>query len=175
MSGRNGMWPYHQDVHGNVVPCASNPCRLHGPGEDVMASSPDEAYRMIYSDKAPGMSSSPFSDVLGDGDRRVAVENMMVLYTDDIGGISRKSRKGLDGSDGILRRRDGSYLSVAEAKRTLGGDDAYNRYVIGETGGDNSQLADHWDDSRWLHDQADEALHREKEFRKWKTDLVIVG
>lgn len=175
MSGKEGMWPYHKDVHGNAVPCASNPCKLHGPGEDVMASSPDEAYRMIYSDNATGMTSSPFSDVLGEGDRRVAVENMMVLYTDDVDGISRKSKEGLDGSEGILRRRDGSYLSVAQAKRTLGGEDAYDRYVIGDTGGDNSELADHWDDRPWLRRNADEAVHREKTFKQWQTGLVVVG
>lgn len=36
-------WPYHEDNNGNMVACASNPCRLHG-GNDIMASSPEEAY-----------------------------------------------------------------------------------------------------------------------------------
>lgn len=40
-----GGWPYHMDPHGNAVKCASNPCRLHSAGEDVMANSPEEAYR----------------------------------------------------------------------------------------------------------------------------------
>lgn len=43
MAGKNKAgWPYHQDPHGNMVPCASNPCTLHG-GNDVIASSPEEA------------------------------------------------------------------------------------------------------------------------------------
>ena len=41
----NENWPYHQDPHGNMVPCASNPCKLHsGKGTDLMIiGGPDEA------------------------------------------------------------------------------------------------------------------------------------
>lgn len=56
----SGNWPYHMDPHGNAVKCASNPCRLHGLGEDVMASSPEEAYKklMARSQNEPGMHST---------------------------------------------------------------------------------------------------------------------
>lgn len=38
-------WPYHEDKHGDMVKCRSNPCRLHG-GGDIMASSLEDAYRI---------------------------------------------------------------------------------------------------------------------------------
>ena len=38
-------WPYHEKTNGDMVPCASNPCRLHG-GGDIDASSLEEAYRI---------------------------------------------------------------------------------------------------------------------------------
>lgn len=37
-----GSWPYHEDKHGNMVRCHSNPCRLHG-GSEIMAESPEDA------------------------------------------------------------------------------------------------------------------------------------
>ena len=40
-------WPYHEDNHGNMVPCLHNPCRLHG-GSEIFASSLDEAYEHQY-------------------------------------------------------------------------------------------------------------------------------
>lgn len=40
-------WPYHEDNHGNMVPCLHNPCRLHG-GSEIFASSLDEAYERQY-------------------------------------------------------------------------------------------------------------------------------
>lgn len=41
-------WPYHEDVHGNMVACASNPCSRHGKSEHEFASSPEEAYERHY-------------------------------------------------------------------------------------------------------------------------------
>lgn len=38
-------WPYHEKANGDMVPCAHNPCRLHG-GGDIDASSLEEAYRI---------------------------------------------------------------------------------------------------------------------------------
>lgn len=170
-------WPYHKDVHGNMVPCESNPCTLHGNGGDVMADSVDEAYRITYSTGYSGMSGrSPFDDIPGDSDRRITVEQMLVSYTEEADGISSPSPEGLDGSQGILHRRDGSYMSVAGAKKRLGGDDAYNRYVIGETDGDNGELADHWTDSAWLEERAARALEDEhrRGYSKWETGLYPV-
>lgn len=39
-------WPYHEDPHGNLVPCENNPCRLHG-GSDIIATSLEDAYRKL--------------------------------------------------------------------------------------------------------------------------------
>lgn len=37
-------WPYHEKANGDMVPCASNPCRLHS--GDIEAESLEEAYRI---------------------------------------------------------------------------------------------------------------------------------
>lgn len=41
-------WPHHVDKHGRMVPCASNPCKLHsGKGTDlIVTGGPDEAQRI---------------------------------------------------------------------------------------------------------------------------------
>ena len=45
--GRN--WPYHENRNtGEMVPCANNPCTLHG-NSDVYATSPEDAYAKKYS------------------------------------------------------------------------------------------------------------------------------
>ena len=41
-SHKGENWPYHEDKNGNMVPCASNPCKLPG-GTDIMATSPEDA------------------------------------------------------------------------------------------------------------------------------------
>ena len=41
-------WPHHQDKHGNWIPCASNPCKMHG-GSEVMAKNPEEAFEKANS------------------------------------------------------------------------------------------------------------------------------
>lgn len=41
-------WPHHQDKNGNWVPCASNPCKMHG-GSEVMAKNPEEAFEKANS------------------------------------------------------------------------------------------------------------------------------
>lgn len=45
-------WPYHEDPHGRMVPCASNPCGRHDSSEHEMATSPEEAYAMKHADNA---------------------------------------------------------------------------------------------------------------------------
>ena len=51
-------WPYHENRNGDMVACASNPCRIHG-GSDIIATSPEEAARIRYDGIEPsGMSSS---------------------------------------------------------------------------------------------------------------------
>lgn len=48
------LWPYHQDPNGNMVPCASNPCKLHG-GTEVYAINTEDATRKNYDEKIMGM------------------------------------------------------------------------------------------------------------------------
>lgn len=50
-----GEWSYHEDPHGNMVPCANHPCRMHG-GGDIVADSPEDAYRKINAGRTPGLS-----------------------------------------------------------------------------------------------------------------------
>lgn len=47
-------WPYHEDPNGNMVPCASNPCSLHG-GSDVIANNQEEATALKYAEKKAGL------------------------------------------------------------------------------------------------------------------------
>ena len=47
-------WPYHEDPHGNMVPCESNPCTLHG-GSDVYATSAEEAESAKHSGTMTGL------------------------------------------------------------------------------------------------------------------------
>ena len=50
-------WPYHKDAKGNMVACASNPCRLHG-GKDVMATSTEQAYEIVNENSMVGLQTS---------------------------------------------------------------------------------------------------------------------
>lgn len=52
----NGSWPYHESTRGEMVPCKSNPCKLHS--DDIYASSPEEAYERKYAGAGIGMHSS---------------------------------------------------------------------------------------------------------------------
>lgn len=48
------LWPYHQDPNGNMLPCASNPCKLHG-GTEVYARNTEEATEKNYNEQIMGM------------------------------------------------------------------------------------------------------------------------
>jgi hypothetical protein len=48
-------WPYHEDPHGNMVPCESNPCSIHG-GKDVMATSAEQAEAIKHANVQQGLS-----------------------------------------------------------------------------------------------------------------------
>jgi hypothetical protein len=55
-------WPYHESAKGDMVPCASNPCKIHG-GSDIIATSPEEAYERKYeSTSSQGMSDEAVMD-----------------------------------------------------------------------------------------------------------------
>lgn len=58
-------WPYHEDIHGNMVPCASNPCKLHG-GQDIYATSLEDATEKKHSANGWGFTSRE-EDNLNDG------------------------------------------------------------------------------------------------------------
>lgn len=48
-------WPYHENRNTHeMVPCASNPCTLHG-NSDVYATSPEEAYEKKYANNNASM------------------------------------------------------------------------------------------------------------------------
>ena len=51
----DGKWPYHEDPHGNMVRCASNPCSRHSDSEHFMASSEEEATGLRYGNSVVGM------------------------------------------------------------------------------------------------------------------------
>lgn len=52
-SHKGESWPYHENRNTHeMVPCASNPCTIHG-GSDVIATSPEDAYAKKYADKMP--------------------------------------------------------------------------------------------------------------------------
>lgn len=55
MGEKNGEWSYHMDPNGHMVPCANHPCRLHG-GNDIVASSTEEAYRKANAEAPEGLS-----------------------------------------------------------------------------------------------------------------------
>ena len=63
-SHRGENWPYHEDKNGNMVPCASNPCKLHG-GTDIMATSPEEATAKKYENRQTGMTMGSVSKPAG--------------------------------------------------------------------------------------------------------------
>jgi len=64
-SHKGTYWPYHETKDGNMVPCANNPCRLHGES-DVVARSPEEAYqkaaeRKYGKDSMEGLNADPYN------------------------------------------------------------------------------------------------------------------
>ena len=61
-------WPYHEDKHGDMVPCASNPCRRHPRGADIMATSPEDAAARMHAVSGNSASLSKRHDVVNNGD-----------------------------------------------------------------------------------------------------------
>lgn len=58
MNHKGENWPYHANMHtGEMTPCASNPCKLHG-NSDVLAKSPEEAYEKKFGSSTPGLFNS---------------------------------------------------------------------------------------------------------------------
>lgn len=86
MTKHEGEWPYHEDKHGNMVPCQSNPCRRHS-GGDIMAANPEEAYRKANETMTSGMTSGITSGAGEDAaekERKAAIrmDMLMVVRTD---------------------------------------------------------------------------------------------
>lgn len=67
MSENNG-WPYHlysgndSRKQGTYVKCANNPCMIHG-GNDIYASSPEDAYAKAYDMSAWGLTSDKIDNI----------------------------------------------------------------------------------------------------------------
>ena len=74
MTRHEGEWPYHEDSHGRMVPCRSNPCSLHS-GGDIMATSPEDAYR-----KANGTMTSGMGDEDAERERIAAIQRQDMLH-----------------------------------------------------------------------------------------------
>lgn len=93
-----GDWPYHEDPNGNMRPCASNPCKLHG-GSDVYASSPDEAYAIKHANDSFGFSApakpvNPFAKEPTDEEREKIAKSVVENY-----GIGSGKGIGIHGRD----------------------------------------------------------------------------
>ena len=69
-------WPHHQDKHGNWVPCASNPCKMHG-GTEIMAKNPEEAFEKANSVSwgSFGMSMNQKNDNIDETDKNSETDN----------------------------------------------------------------------------------------------------
>lgn len=69
-------WPHHQDKHGDWVPCASNPCKMHG-GSEVMAKNPEEAFEKANSVSwgSFGMSMNQKNDNIDETDKNSETDN----------------------------------------------------------------------------------------------------
>lgn len=86
---KGGDWPYHEDPNGNMKPCASNPCKLHG-GNDVYASSPDEAYAIKHANDSFGFSApakpvNPFAKEPTDEEKEKIAKSIVENYGIDTG------------------------------------------------------------------------------------------
>ena len=132
----DGKWPYHEDPHGNMVRCASNPCSWHSVSEHFMASSDEEATELRYGNDYHGLTESTTVD-------RAAVRNGVIDY------ITNSGRNPDDWDveratdmvrEGLLRGDDGEELyttALKETDRTAGVD------IHAEQDRLNSRLADY--------------------------------
>ena len=89
-------WPHHQDKNGNWVPCASNPCKMHG-GSEVMAKNPEEAFEKANSVSwgSFGMSMNQKNDNIDDNE------------TDNSNANNHKVKE--HALDGVLKALDAEY------------------------------------------------------------------
>lgn len=138
-------WPYHEDPNGNMVPCSSNPCKLHG-GSDVIATSPEEAYAMKHAGDAPaGLSAGTFgggSDGRSDGaaDRAMRIKVLGAFASNDnvkgwkrvhVGNdadddgfgyvVPSKSSDGSDDEMGVLVKADRNHVSFTTWRKDADG------------------------------------------------------
>ena len=70
-------WPYHEDKYGNMVPCASNPCRRHP--ADIMATSPEDAAARMHAVSGNRPSLSKRHDAVNNDNSVNDANNVSVL------------------------------------------------------------------------------------------------
>ena len=76
-----GIWPYHEDPHGDWVACSNNPCKLHS-GGDIMATSPEDAFakadKLAHSEGGGGYAGSADSqdNVVGNDSEEIHKEEV---------------------------------------------------------------------------------------------------
>lgn len=80
-------WPYHEDPHGNMVPCESNPCSLHG-GKDVMATSAEQAEAIKHANVQQGLSAQSAQST----SKTASALKLNRTYADD--GLARDDKTG---------------------------------------------------------------------------------
>ena len=97
MSNHNGEnWPYHESRNGDMVACASNPCKIHG-GNDIIATSPEEAYEKLHDhDTVPGLADQVVDAVMKSSSNKDSAPvrsdaalnpyGSLIEYTDNIHG-----------------------------------------------------------------------------------------
>jgi hypothetical protein len=172
-------WPYHEDVHGDLVACSTNPCRLHG-GNDIMADSLADAYKSMYDEvrnenaelkknieqehrewSIPGFEASELCDNLVDYASEMGMRNNHV------------DSSNLTEGEQVFRLQDGSYVSAKEIEEKFSEEDMH-RLIITANGYDrDDELADHWNDRTWLDKHASEALERRARDKEDGTTLGV--
>ena len=172
-------WPYHEDVHGDLVACSTNPCRLHG-GSDVMADSLADAYKSMYDEarsentelrksieqerrrwSIPGFEAAELCDNLVDYASEMGMRNNHV------------DSSNLTEGEQVFRLQDGSYVSAKEVEEKFSEEDL-RRLIITANGYDrDDELADHWNDRTWLDKHASEALERRARDKEDGTTLGV--
>lgn len=167
-------WPYHENKRTHkMVPCASNPCTLHG-GDDVMATSLEEAYvkRMAEKDnenkglkKQLGMTSAQPAPVIPISIPSDEAEEILDEYVNralEIGSHNASIANSpiMEGEE-VIRLSDGSYIARDELNEDFHDANAFNRLAITMNDyNDSTDLHNHWNDDDWLKEHAESDMKR---------------
>lgn len=172
-------WPYHEDVHGDLVACSTNPCRLHG-GNDIMADSLADAYKSMY-DEVRNENAELKKNIEQEhrewsipGFEAVELCDNLVDYASEIGMRNNHvDSSNLFEGESVIRLPDGSYISAKDAEEKFSVED-FNRLTITANGYDSDgELALHWNDKSWLDKHASESLYRRSQDKDDDTTLGL--